>query len=98
MIDGLPADMVALALPLDVDKIVSAGLIRPNWTKAYPNNSVGEPKHTVQQGGLDSWPGGAPLSGQERSRLVGRAEATSLSRSLAECTCRGVHKRQLRGC
>lgn len=42
MIDGLPADMVALALPLDVDKIVDAGLIRPTWPRAYPNNSVGE--------------------------------------------------------
>ena len=41
MIDGLPADMVALALPLDVDKIVGAGLIRPDWPRAYPNNSVG---------------------------------------------------------
>lgn len=42
MIDGLPADMVALALPLDVEKIVDAALIRPDWPKAYPNNSVGE--------------------------------------------------------
>lgn len=41
MIDGLPADLVALALPLDVEKIVDAGLIRQDWTKAYPNNSVG---------------------------------------------------------
>jgi ABC-type sulfate transport system substrate-binding protein len=42
VIDGLPADMVALALPLDVEKIVDAGLIKPNWARAYPNNSVGE--------------------------------------------------------
>ncbi|KIY99437.1 Sulfate-binding protein Flags: Precursor [Monoraphidium neglectum] len=40
VIDGLPADLVALALPLDVEKIVDAGLIRQDWTKAYPNNSV----------------------------------------------------------
>ena len=41
MIDGLPADMVALALPLDIEKIVAAGLIRPDWAKVYPNSSVG---------------------------------------------------------
>ncbi|PNW81708.1 hypothetical protein CHLRE_06g257000v5 [Chlamydomonas reinhardtii] len=40
VIDGLPADIVALALPLDLDKIVSAGLIRPDWRSAYPAASV----------------------------------------------------------
>lgn len=42
MIDGLPADVVALALPLDVQKISDAGLLRPDWKKMYPLQSVGE--------------------------------------------------------
>jgi ABC-type sulfate transport system substrate-binding protein len=33
--------MVALALPLDIDKIAAAGLLRPDWPRVYPNNSVG---------------------------------------------------------
>lgn len=32
--------MVALALPLDVQKISDAGLIRRDWRQIYPNNSV----------------------------------------------------------
>ncbi len=31
---------MALALPLDVDKIREAGLIHPGWQKRLPNNSV----------------------------------------------------------
>lgn len=42
VIDGLPADMVALALPLDIQKISDAGLIRRDWRRAYPNNATGE--------------------------------------------------------
>lgn len=42
VIDGLPADMVALALPLDVQKIADAGLLRQDWRKMYPLQSVGE--------------------------------------------------------
>ena len=38
--DGLPGDIVALALPLDVDKIREAGLIRPGWQQRLPNNAV----------------------------------------------------------
>ncbi len=38
--DGLPGDIVALALPLDVDKICEAGLIRPGWQQRLPNNAV----------------------------------------------------------
>lgn len=41
MIDGLPADVVALALPLDVQKIADAGLLRHDWRKMYPLQSVG---------------------------------------------------------
>lgn len=41
VIDGLPADVVALALPLDVQKICDAGLIRQDWRKNYPLQSVG---------------------------------------------------------
>ena len=51
VIDGLPADMVALALPLDVQKIADAGLVPANWRKAYPNNSSGEPKGNIPGGG-----------------------------------------------
>ncbi|KAF8058434.1 sbpA [Scenedesmus sp. PABB004] len=40
VIDGLPADLVALALPLDVQKIADSGLLSPNWRKAYPLRSV----------------------------------------------------------
>lgn len=41
VIDGLPADIVALALPLDVQKIADAGLLSPDWRKLYPLQSVG---------------------------------------------------------
>ena len=40
MSDGLPGDIVALALPLDVDKICEAGLIAPGWQRRFPNRSV----------------------------------------------------------
>eukprot|EP00884_Botryococcus_braunii_P006268 jgi/Botrbrau1/15642/Bobra.4_1s0027.2 len=38
--DGLPGDIVALALPLDVMKIEEAGLLSPGWQKRFPNNSI----------------------------------------------------------
>jgi len=40
VIDGLPADVVALALALDTKKIEEAGLIKPGWEKRAPNNSI----------------------------------------------------------
>ncbi|MFK0732104.1 MAG: sulfate ABC transporter substrate-binding protein [Gloeotrichia echinulata HAB0833] len=40
VIDGLPADVVALALALDTKKIEQAGLIQPGWEKEAPNNSI----------------------------------------------------------
>jgi sulfate/thiosulfate transport system substrate-binding protein len=40
VIDGLEADLVHLALGLDVDKIEKAGLIEPGWEKEYPNNGI----------------------------------------------------------
>ncbi|MBE9058967.1 sulfate ABC transporter substrate-binding protein [Sphaerospermopsis sp. LEGE 08334] len=40
VIDGLPADVVALALGLDTKKIEKAGLINPGWEKEAPNNSI----------------------------------------------------------
>ncbi|KAI7842666.1 hypothetical protein COHA_003770 [Chlorella ohadii] len=40
VIDGLPADISALALPLDTIKIADAGLIRADWPTAFPNNSI----------------------------------------------------------
>ncbi len=40
MIDGLPAELVALALPLDIDRISSAGLIDSMWRRRYPCNST----------------------------------------------------------
>jgi sulfate transport system substrate-binding protein len=57
VIDGLPADVVHLALGLDVDRIAKAGLIQPNWQQEFPNDSIvsrsvaalvtraGNPKH-----------------------------------------------------
>ncbi|KAJ9512672.1 hypothetical protein QJQ45_018824 [Haematococcus lacustris] len=36
VIDGLPAELVALALPLDVDRISASGLISPAWRSRYP--------------------------------------------------------------
>lgn len=40
VIDGLPAELVALALPLDIDRIVHAGLIANSWRARYPCNST----------------------------------------------------------
>ncbi|GAB4819353.1 hypothetical protein N2152v2_006399 [Parachlorella kessleri] len=40
VMDGLPADIVALALPLDIIKISERGLIRPDWATRFPNKSI----------------------------------------------------------
>jgi sulfate/thiosulfate transport system substrate-binding protein len=40
VIDGLEADVVALALALDTQKLVEAGLIQPEWEKEAPNNAI----------------------------------------------------------
>lgn len=40
VIDGLPADVVTLALAYDVDSIASRGLINRDWQKRLPNNSA----------------------------------------------------------
>jgi sulfate transport system substrate-binding protein len=40
VIDGLDADIVHLALALDTNRIVKAGLIEPGWEKELPNNSI----------------------------------------------------------
>jgi sulfate transport system substrate-binding protein len=40
VIEGLPADVVTLALGYDVDAIAKAGLIAPDWQKRLPNNSA----------------------------------------------------------
>ncbi len=40
VIDGLEADVVALALSSDVQKIEKAGLIQPDWEKEAPNDSI----------------------------------------------------------
>lgn len=57
VIDGLPADVVTLALGYDIDAIAKRGLIAPNWQKRLPNDSApyystivllvrhGNPKH-----------------------------------------------------
>jgi sulfate/thiosulfate transport system substrate-binding protein len=39
VIDGLPADVVTLALAYDVDAIVKAGLIDPGWQQRMPDNA-----------------------------------------------------------
>ena len=38
--DGLPADVVTLALSYDIDALQKAGLINPDWQKRLPNNSA----------------------------------------------------------
>lgn len=40
VIDGLPADVVLLALALDINKIEKAGLIEPGWQNELPNNAI----------------------------------------------------------
>jgi sulfate/thiosulfate transport system substrate-binding protein len=40
VIDGLEADVVALALALDTKKIEKANLIQPGWEKELPNDSI----------------------------------------------------------
>jgi sulfate/thiosulfate transport system substrate-binding protein len=40
VIDGLEADVVHLALGLDVEKIAKAGLIQPGWETELPNRSI----------------------------------------------------------
>ncbi|MEB3294664.1 MAG: sulfate ABC transporter substrate-binding protein [Synechococcales bacterium] len=40
VIDGLKADVVHLALGLDVSKIEQEGLIQPNWETEAPNNAI----------------------------------------------------------
>jgi sulfate transport system substrate-binding protein len=57
VIDGLPADVVTLALAYDIDAVAQRGLIASNWQQRLPNNSApyystivllvrhGNPKH-----------------------------------------------------
>lgn len=64
VIDGLPADVVTLALAYDVDAISERGLIDPGWQKRLPFNSApytstivflvrkGNPKNTRDWGDL----------------------------------------------
>jgi sulfate/thiosulfate-binding protein len=40
VIDGLPADVVTLALAYDIDAIAQRGLIAKDWQKRLPNNSA----------------------------------------------------------
>lgn len=40
VIDGLPADVVTLALAYDIDEIAQRGLIARDWAKRLPNNSA----------------------------------------------------------
>src|SRR4051812_1293802 len=40
VIDGLPADVVTLALAYDVDEIAQKGLIDRGWQARLPNNST----------------------------------------------------------
>ena len=39
VIDGLPADVVTLALAADIDAIVKVGRIKPGWADRLPNNA-----------------------------------------------------------
>src|SRR5207253_4302894 len=40
VIDGLPADVVTLALAYDINAIAQKGLIASDWQKRLPNNST----------------------------------------------------------
>lgn len=40
VIDGLEADVVHLALALDTEKLVKAGLVEKGWEKEFPNNGI----------------------------------------------------------
>jgi sulfate transport system substrate-binding protein len=40
VIDGLPADVVTLALAYDIDEIAAKGLIKPGWQARLPKNST----------------------------------------------------------
>jgi len=40
VIDGLEADIVALALALDTNRIEETGLIQPGWEQEAPNNGI----------------------------------------------------------
>jgi sulfate/thiosulfate transport system substrate-binding protein len=40
VIDGLPADVVTLALRSDIDALLRRGLIAPGWEKRLPNDSL----------------------------------------------------------
>lgn len=40
VINGLPTDVVHLALALDISQIQQAGLIQPGWEKEVPNNGI----------------------------------------------------------
>lgn len=40
VIDGLPADVVTLALAYDIDEISAKGLIKPGWQARLPQNST----------------------------------------------------------
>jgi sulfate/thiosulfate transport system substrate-binding protein len=39
-IDGLPADVVHLALGSDINKLVEASLVSPDWAKKLPNQGI----------------------------------------------------------
>jgi sulfate transport system substrate-binding protein len=40
VIDGLEADVVALAMASDITKLEKAGLVKPGWQNELPNQSV----------------------------------------------------------
>jgi sulfate/thiosulfate transport system substrate-binding protein len=40
VMDGLPADVVTLALASDIDRIARRGLIAPDWVQRLPHNSA----------------------------------------------------------
>ena len=57
MVDGLPGDIVALALPLDVQKIVEAGLINPDWEVRPCITLTVYPPSSYTMSRLDTMPG-----------------------------------------
>ncbi|QYO68625.1 substrate-binding domain-containing protein [Leptolyngbya sp. 7M] len=63
VIDGLEADVVALALALDTKKIEKAGLIDAGWENEAPNNSI---VHKRMTGGIGQRIQRCPIGYQPR--------------------------------
>lgn len=83
VINGLPTDVVHLALALDTNRIQQAGLIQPGWEKRVPNNGIvtrtvaalvtraGNPKHIVTWSDLAK-PGVSAITADPKTSGIAR--------------------------